>query len=93
MAEVVVVFDKVPPPLTVQVTPAAFLSCVTTAVSVVAFVASTVVLAAVTATLWTACVPTHPDKHKPITNKRQAKAKPFRDIQVPSFLLNRDTQP
>jgi hypothetical protein len=79
----VVVFDSVPPPLTDQVTPAAFLSFVTTAVSVVASVASTVVLAAVTATLRLAgvAIPPHPDKHNPKTNKKLARAKPFRDIQ------------
>jgi hypothetical protein len=48
---VVVVFDSVPPPLTVQVTPAEFLSWVTVAVRVVESVPSTVVAAAVTVRL------------------------------------------
>ena len=41
VAEVVVVFDSVPPPLTVHVTPALFLSLVTVAVSVAVSVPST----------------------------------------------------
>jgi hypothetical protein len=50
VAEVVVVFDRVPA-LVLQLTPAAFLSFVTVAVRVVVSVPSTVVAAAVTVTL------------------------------------------
>jgi hypothetical protein len=51
VADVVVVFDNVPPPLTLHETPALFLSLVTVAVSVTASVPSTVAAEAVTATL------------------------------------------
>jgi hypothetical protein len=51
VADVVVVFDNVPPPLTLHETPALFLSLVTVAVRVTASVPSTVAAEAVTATL------------------------------------------
>jgi hypothetical protein len=82
---VVVVFDNVPPPLTDHVTPAEFLSFVTTAVNVVASVASTVVLPSVTAMLGAAGFPVHPDKLNPATSKKLTTAKLFRDIDNLSF--------
>jgi hypothetical protein len=57
VAPVVDVLESVPPPLTVQVTPALFRSLVTVADSVVESVPSTVVADAVTATLTFACPP------------------------------------
>jgi hypothetical protein len=51
VAELVVSLDSDPPPLTLQVTPALFLSLAIVAVSVVVSVPSTVVAAAVTVTL------------------------------------------
>ena len=58
------VFDRLPPPLTVQVTPALFLSLVTVAVSVVESAPSTVIEDAVIATLIGLELPPQPDKHK-----------------------------
>lgn len=55
-----VVLDSVPPPLTVQVTPALFWSLVTVADKVVESVPSTVLAAAVTATLTGGALPPHP---------------------------------
>jgi len=51
VADVVVVFDKAPPPETLHETPALFLSLVTVAVSVTVSVPSTVAAEEVTATL------------------------------------------
>ena len=62
VAEVVVVFDRVPPPLTLQVTPAEFLSFVTVAVNVVVSLPSTVLAANVTATLAAGELPPQPVK-------------------------------
>jgi hypothetical protein len=83
VAEDVVVFDNVPPPLTVQVTPAEFLSLVTVAVSVTASAPSTVVGDGVTATPtgWT-IVP------QPVRLKTEARAittrtSAFRNIEHP----------
>ena len=64
MAAVVEVPDRAPPPLTVQLTPAAFLSCVTTADNVTESVASTLDEAAVTATLIGAELPPQPYRDK-----------------------------
>jgi hypothetical protein len=89
VAAVVVVFERVPPPLTVHVTPAAFLSFATAAVSETASVASTVVGDAVTATLAddvTATLaelmlpPPHPDRSSPAMSNEQVSPKIFRDI-------------
>ena len=73
------VFERAPPPDTVQVTPAAFLSFVTTAVRVIASVASTVVPEAVTVTLVDWMLP-HPERYIPATSKRQTRAKLFRTM-------------
>lgn len=51
MAEVVVLFDNVPPPLIVHMTPAAFLSCATVAVSVIELPPSTVAAVEIMETL------------------------------------------
>ena len=56
--------DRAPPPLTVQLTPAALLSWVTTADNVPESVASTVGEAAVTATLIGAELPPQPYRDK-----------------------------
>jgi len=64
VAPVVVWFDSAPPPLTLHVTPALFLSFVTTAVSVTASVASTVAAEAVTATLGGVELPPQPERFK-----------------------------
>ena len=61
VAEVVVSLDIVPGPLTVQVTPPVFLSLVTVAVNVVVSFPSTVLDAAVTATLVAGALPPHPN--------------------------------
>ena len=81
VAEVVVVFDRVPPPLTDQLTPAAFLSFVTAAVRVTESVPSTDVADGVMAMLIEAAEPPHPDKPSPATKNKLAIAKPFRTIQ------------
>jgi hypothetical protein len=80
---VVVVFDSVPPPLTLHVTPLEFLSFVTVAVSVTVFVASTVVAVAVTATLADG-EPPQPDKHNATNIEKPTRTKPFRDIGPPN---------
>jgi len=76
VAPVVVWLDNVPPPLTVQVTPALFLSFVTAAVSVTESVASTVVADAVTATL-AGCEP--PPQPTSNANKIPDKANPAKE--------------
>jgi hypothetical protein len=62
VAPVVDVFDSVPPPLTLQVTPPEFLSFVTVALTVVVSVPSTVLADAVTAMLKGWEEPPQPDK-------------------------------
>src|SRR5450631_1292905 len=83
VAPLVVVFERVPPPLTLHETPAAFLSFVTVALSVIAFVASTVVADAVTATLTVAgaLVPPQPDRRKAAINEKQTRIELFRNIR------------
>ena len=83
MAELVVVLDSAPPPLTLHVTPAAFLSLVTVAVSVTASFASTVVPDAVTAMANGLALPPHAEIYNPATNTRQMRAILFRDIELP----------
>jgi hypothetical protein len=67
VAEVVVVFDRVPPPLTLHDTPSAvplvLLSLLTVAISVTVSVPSTVVTEAVTATEGDFELPPQPEKH------------------------------
>jgi hypothetical protein len=70
VAEEVVVFERVPPPVTAHVTPSAFMSLVTVAVSVTVSDPSTVVAVAVTATLGGLELPPHPNKHKDATMAR-----------------------
>jgi hypothetical protein len=65
VAALVVEFDSVPPPLTLQLTPAAFLSFVTVAVSVVVSAPSMVLAAAATDTLTTAEDPPVPEPELP----------------------------
>lgn len=72
VAELVVVFDKVPSPLKVHLTPPEFLSWVTAAVSVVVSLPSTVLAAAVTATLIGLELPPHPVKAASKANKDNA---------------------
>ena len=76
----VVVFERAPPPLTDQVTPAEFLSFVTAAVRATESVASTVAVDGVTATLADWMLP-QPDRKDPKTSKRLTRTKLFRDIQ------------
>jgi hypothetical protein len=60
VAEVLDVFDSVPPPLTVQLTPLEFLSLVTVAVIVTVSVASTLALEGEMAILIGVELPPHP---------------------------------
>jgi hypothetical protein len=62
VADVVVVFNMVPPPLTLQVTPAAFLSLDTVAVNVTVSVPSTVLAEAATVTPTAGALPPQPMK-------------------------------
>jgi hypothetical protein len=82
VAEVVVVFERVPPPLTVQVTPSELLSLVTTAVSVTVSAPSTVVTDAVTATLGVAWPP-QPDTPRATTQEIPMRTRDFRNIEHP----------
>jgi hypothetical protein len=89
VAEVVVVFDSVPPPLTLHVTPPGVLSFVTVAVRVTASVASTVAADAVTATLTGLELPPQPERLKTaiivITN-RPTTAPILRPVKTKLFL-------
>jgi hypothetical protein len=81
VAEDVVVFDSVPPPLTLQFTPAAFLSFVTVTLTVVVFAPSTVGEAAVTEMLSGAELPPmQPPRHKDTSRPMHAKMQFFLDI-------------
>jgi hypothetical protein len=73
VADEVVVFDRVPPPLTLHVTPAEFLSFVTVAVNVVESLPSTVLAEAVTATLADGELPTQPVKEATKTEMKRPK--------------------
>ena len=70
MAAVVVVLESVPPPLTVQFTPALFLSLATVAVKLAVSVASTVVSVAVTLTEGFALLPPQPTNRKITTTDK-----------------------
>ena len=63
VTEVVVIFDRVPPPLTLHVTPLVPLSLVTVAVSVIAFAPSTEVTEALTETTAEGLPPPHPRRN------------------------------
>jgi hypothetical protein len=67
VAEVVVVFDRAPPPLTLHDTPSVPLSLATVADSVTVSVPSTVVTEAVTATVGAFELPPQPDRVKVAT--------------------------
>jgi len=64
VAELLVDPDRAPPPLTVQVTPALFLSFATVAVRLTELVASTVLVAGLTVTLGLALEPPQPDMER-----------------------------
>jgi hypothetical protein len=81
VAEVVVVFERVPPPLTDHVTPAAFLSFVTVAVNVAVSVGSTVEAEDVTATLTGFELPPHPAK-KPVTKRQESVNRATLNVRV-----------
>jgi hypothetical protein len=82
VAEVVVVPDSFPPPLTLHVTPSLFLSLVTVAVSVTVSVASTVDAEAVTATLGGLELPPQPDKQRTAIIATQERTDLFQDINT-----------
>jgi hypothetical protein len=69
LAAVVVVLESVPPPLTVQLTPALFLSFATVAVKFAVSVASTVVGVAETLTEGFALLPPQPIREKSAIDK------------------------
>jgi hypothetical protein len=73
VALLVVVPESVPPPLTVQVTPALFWSLLTVALSVVVSPPSTVLAAAVTETPTAGEPPPHPAIHRDAARPRQAR--------------------
>jgi hypothetical protein len=86
VAEVVVVLERAPPPLTVHVTPSGvlpvFLSLVTVAVSVTVSVASTVVAEATTATLGGLELPPHPNRLKAATIATPERTSLFKNIET-----------
>jgi hypothetical protein len=75
VAELVVVLDSVPPPLTDHATPAAFLSCATLAVRFTEFVPSTVSADAVAETLTGAELPPQLERVKAANIVNEAKHK------------------
>jgi hypothetical protein len=85
VAEVVVVLESAPPPLTVHVTPAEFLSLVTVAVSVAESVGSTVDADDVTATLIGFELPPQPVIQIVVLaarqTRRQTRANLFQDMR------------
>jgi hypothetical protein len=80
VAAVVVVLESVPPPLTVQVTPALFWSLLTVALSVVVSPPSTVLAAAVTETFTAGALPPHPAIQIDATTPRHTTAHFFQNI-------------
>lgn len=95
VAEVDVVFDKVPTPLKVQLTPRAWLSFVTTAVSVAVLAPSTVAAEEATATLSAVEPPElpelleppepppQPDRPNAAIRGSPTRTRPFRNIRNP----------